>query len=111
MLCESLHTSDLTLIVISRAFSERLLGVVLHYRFAISMRTGTHASSNAQNRTRKYEARFMNYYFEQIVRANVVARHKSEIGRKIWESDRGNLMKAIQMAESIPIREFELACK
>jgi len=53
----------------------------------------------------------MNYYFEQIVRANVVARHKSEIGRKIWESDRGNLMKAIQMAESIPIREFELACK
>jgi hypothetical protein len=62
-------------------------------------------------RTKLYEERFMNHYFERIIQANVVARHKSEIGQRIWDNDRGNFLKAIKMAESIPIREFELGYK
>ena len=90
--------------------------------FAISMRgkssgqqtqhgQGQGPSGQGQIRTKLYEERFMNYYFEKIIQANVVARHRNDIGQRIWDADRGNFLKAIQMARSIPIREFELGYK
>ena len=92
--------------------------------FAISMRgksggqqaqqgqgQGGQSGGQGQIRTKLYEERFMNYYFEKIIQANVVARHRNDIGQRIWDADRGNFLKAIQMARSIPIREFELGYK
>lgn len=96
------------------AFGSRAEG---HYRyrmrpvvreFAVSMREGGSTFGNtdaeAQMQTKLYEQRFMNYFFEKLCQANVVARHKSEIGIRIWDADRGNFLKAIQMARDIPIR-------
>ena len=59
--------------------------------------------------TKIYEEKYMQHFFAQVKKANVVARHNKEVARNLWDHDRVNMVKALQLAERTPVREFEVA--